>query len=109
MQTLVQVICSKGASLRDAIVRDSRLGDHQLSVGKSRKPGRPHGWAEIHSKDHSKRGALKIQWDQSASVLLCRVVNRGAGKPDRILGDFVGYLLGRYRRRIWAINVVPDR
>ena len=109
MQTLVQVTCSKGRSLRDAIVKDPRLGDYNLAVRRTRKPGRSHGWAELHSVDPNRRGALKIQWNPAASVLFCRVVNRRGGTPEGLLGDFVGYLFGRHTKRIWALNVVPDR
>jgi hypothetical protein len=40
-------------------------------------------------------------------VLLCRVVTRGSGKPNLIIGDFVDYLLRRFARRIEAINIIP--
>jgi hypothetical protein len=109
MQTLVQVTCSRGGSLRDDIVKDPRLRDYRFAVRRSRKLGRPHGWAELYSLDSTRRGALKIQWNPAASVLVCRVVNRKGGRPDRVLGDFVEYLFGRYRKRIWTLYVVPDR
>lgn len=40
-------------------------------------------------------------------MLLCRVVNKGGGTPELVLGDFVAYLLRYYRRRITVINIVP--
>jgi hypothetical protein len=53
------------------------------------------------------RGALNIEGDADTSILLCRVVNRGAGRPHLILGDFVDYLFHRLRRRIEAVNIIP--
>ena len=107
MQTLVQVICSKGTSLRDAIVNDPKLDGFDLSVQKQQKPGRSHGWAKLKSRLPDRRGALNIEWDGDTSILVCRVVNRGAGRPNIVIGDFVNYLLGRFRRRIQAINILP--
>lgn len=43
MQTLVQVVCSKGTSLRDSIVNDPQLLQFGLAVHKKQQPGRPHG------------------------------------------------------------------
>jgi len=108
MQTLVQVICSKGqTSLRDSIVSDSRLSKHELVVEKQHKPGRKHGWAKIKGTLPGRRGALNIEWDANTRILLCRVVNRGAGRPNLIIGDFVDYLFARFRRKIEAVNIIP--
>jgi len=109
MQTLVQVICSEGESLREAIVNDGRLHEHGLRVRTRRRTTREHGWADVCSTDPDRRGAIKIEWVRNASVLLCRIVNRTDGQPDLILGDLVAYLFRRHRKRIWMINVVPDR
>ena len=107
MQTLVQVVCSKGKSLRDVIVNDTKLSDFSLVTQKKQQPGRRHGWAKIRSSEPDRRGALNIEWDADTSILLCRVVNRGAGRPNRVLGDFVDYLFHRWRRRIEAVNILP--
>src|SRR5688572_19955481 len=92
VQTLVQVICSRGSSLRDSIVNDPRLSKYGLVISKKHQPGRQHGWAKVHSVEPDRRGALNIEWDGDTNILLCRVVNRGAGRPNLILGDFVDYL-----------------
>jgi len=105
MQTIVQVICSKGTSLRDAIVKDSKLSDFLLEVLKEKTPGRPQGWAKIRSSQSDRQGVLNIEWNSDTHILLCRVVNRAAGRPDQILGDFVAYLFHRHRRRIRAVNI----
>jgi hypothetical protein len=107
MQTLVQVICSKGRSLRESIVYDRRLADFDLEVKKQQQPGRAHGWASVRSLKADRRGALKIEWDADTDILLCRVVNRGAGKPNLVAGDFISYLLSRFRRRIKTVTIVP--
>jgi hypothetical protein len=107
MQTLVQVVCSKGKSLREAITSDHRLADFDLVNQKSHQPGRQHGWAKIRSTAAGRQGALNIEWDADTNILLCRVVNRGAGRPNRVLGDFIGYLFQRHRRRIEAVNIIP--
>jgi hypothetical protein len=49
-----------------------------------------------------------MEWDADAGILVCRVVNRGRGRPNLITGDFVDYLLRRQRGRITAINVIPS-
>lgn len=107
MQTLVQVVCSKGKSLRDVIVNDGKLEQFGLVTQKKQQPGRRHGWAKIRSSEPDRRGALNIEWDADTSILLCRVVNRGPGRPNRVLGDFVDYLFHRFRRRIEAVNILP--
>lgn len=86
---------------------DSRLESFGFKVSRKLKPDRPKGWAKIHSIRSDRWGALNLEWDSDARILLCRVVNRGKGSPELALGDFVAYLLRYYRRRIRAINVVP--
>jgi hypothetical protein len=99
--------CSRGGSLREKIARDNQLQDYMLYVVKEQKPGRSPGWLKIRSTESDRRGAINIQWDASG-VLRCRVVNRGAGKPNSIVGDFMDYILARHRRRIRAITVIPS-
>jgi hypothetical protein len=106
MQVLVQVVCTKGPSLRHVIVNDRGLEDAELVVSEHKKSGRSHGWAKIHSSSVGRYGALNIAWDAATNVLLCRVVTRGRGKPNLIIGDFVDYLLRRFPKRIQAINIL---
>ena len=106
MQTLVQVVCSKGKSLRDAITNDPKLSDFDLTNQKKHQPGRQHRWARSVAPRPTVR-ELNIEWDADTGILLCRVVNRGAGRPNRVLGDFVDYLFQRHRRRIEAVNIIP--
>jgi hypothetical protein len=107
MQILIQVVCSKGRSLRQGIVKDRTLDKYGLSVSEEKRPGRPHGWAKVHSTSHDRHGAINIEWDAKTNVLLCRVITKGAGKPNLIIGDFVDYLLRKFARRIIAINIIP--
>ena len=44
MQILVQVLCSKGQSLREAIANDTRLESFNLQVVREMQPGRAPGW-----------------------------------------------------------------
>lgn len=107
MQTLILVYCRRGPSLRERIAKDARLESHLLYVVKEQKPGRSPGWLKLRSTEADRHGAINLQWD-AAGVLRCRVVNRGAGKPSPIVGDFVEYLLARHRKRVRTITVVPD-
>ena len=107
MQTLVQVLSSHSRSLRDLIVNDRRLEKYQLSVVTEKKPGRPHGWAKLHSTDKAGYGALNMEWHSSSKMLICRVVTKGAGRPHRLIGDFVDYLLACHRTKIGTINIFP--
>ena len=68
--------------------------------------GRQRGWTKLHSSREGAYGAINIQWDTAARVLICRVVTRGE-YPALITGDFVAYLVSRHRRRIQTINVFP--
>lgn len=106
MVTIVQVICRKGPSLRDAIANDPHLDDYDLIVLRQMQPGRSPGWTKINSTDHSRQGTINLEWSGATNILTCRVVNKGAGKPDLIIGDFVNFLMGRYRKRLKLINVL---
>ena len=107
MQLVIQVISSQSNSLRNRIVNDKKLKDYDLYVVEKKKVGRPHGWAKLHSVAEKRDGAINIEWSGRAKMLLCRIITKGSGRPDRITGDFVDYLLSRYRKAIVAINIVP--
>lgn len=105
MQTFIQVVCTKGRSARDAIANDSRIEDSHLKILKERKPGRKPGWTKVKSTMPDRRGTVNIQWNPSTSILMCRVINKGAGKPNLLVGDFVDYLLGRHKKRVRHITI----
>jgi len=107
VQTLVQVICTPGASVRDAIANDPKLDAHDFEILLERKAGRAPGWTKLRSRARDRRGSINIQWNAATKVLSCRVVNKGSGKPNLIIGDFVNYLLRRHRRRVKIITVLP--
>ena len=107
MQTLVQVICTPGLSVRDAIANDPKLDAHQFEIVLERKAGRAPGWTKLRSRAEGRRGSINIQWSAATKVLSCRVVNKGSGRPNLIIGDFVDYLLQRHRRRVKVITVLP--
>jgi len=105
MQTVVQVVCNRGRSLRDVIANDRKLTN--LEVVQEKKPGRSPGWTKVRTTEGERSGSMNIQWDAATSILTCRVVNRGAGRPNLIIGYFVDYLLRRQRRRIKLLTVLP--
>jgi hypothetical protein len=109
LQTLVQVVCTSGRSLRVAIVNDRVLAKFHLYVQKKKQPGRTRGWAKLYSTESDRQGAVNVEWDADAFILLCRVVNRGKGRPNLIIGDLTNYLLRKHRSRIVVINVIPRR
>jgi hypothetical protein len=109
MQTVIQVVCKKGTSVRDAIVNDPHLMRFGLVVERQHQPGRSHGWAKLHSLKPEGRGAINIEWNPRTRMLLCRVVNRGGAKPSPVGGQFINYLLERRRRRIHSIVVLPNQ
>ncbi len=102
MQILVQVLCTKGRSLREAIAKDPHLDRHDLQVTRQMQPGRAPGWLKLRATD-STRGALNIEWDAQSAVLSARVLTRGSRTPSPIVGDFINYLLERHAGRIQAI------
>ena len=107
MQTLVQVICSPGTSLRDAIANDAKLYGYGFEIVRERKAGRSPGWTKLRSWVKGRCGSLNIQWSSATKILTCRVINKGSGKPNLVIGDFVNYLLQRHRRRIRHVVVLP--
>lgn len=105
MQIVVTVHCTKGRSVRDAIVRillSSR--PEPLVVSETERKDRNPGWTKIHSANRE-RGAVNIRWAASSHSLECRVVTKGGKKTSPILGDFITYLMNNHRTRIRAITV----
>ncbi len=109
MQTIVQVVCTPGRSVRDAIARHPRIGEHGLVVSAQKRPERPHGWTKLHSSRPGVRGAINVQWNADAGILLARVITRAGNVPGPIVADFVDFLMTRLARRIECINVIPRR
>lgn len=108
MQTLFLIHCKKGPSLRERISKDSRLDDYGLRKLRDLQPGRSPGWLKLASTDATRPGVLNIEWEANGQFLKCRVINKGRARPDRIVGDFLGYLMARHIRRIAFITVVPE-
>jgi hypothetical protein len=107
MQILIQVLCSKGKSLREAIAGDARLARHGLQVTRQLQAGRAPGWLKLHSVDS--RGAVNIEWDAQSAVLSARVITRGTRRASPIIGDFVNYVLDRHRGRVQSVVVAEVR
>lgn len=104
MQTVIQVISNQSDSLRDRIVNDAALKQYHLSVAQEKKKGRNRGWAKILGNKDA-QGALNIEWQPSARILLGRIVNRGGGCPALLAARYVYYLLQRYRDEIVSIQI----
>jgi hypothetical protein len=62
----------------------------------------------VASPPTGRRGSLNIQRSSATKILTCRVLNKGSGKPNLVIGDFVNYLLQRHRRRIRHVVVLPE-
>jgi hypothetical protein len=107
MQTLLHVYCAPGRSLREAIARDARLDRFHFEVVRVLQQGRAPGWTKLRSTAKGRRGSLNLEWNAAARVLQCRIVNRGAGRAHLVVGDFLDYLLARFRRRVRSIVIVP--
>lgn len=107
MQTVVQVFCTPGRSLRDAISGDRRLDRHSLDVIAAHKPGRNPGWLKLRSRKPERRGAINIEWNRDLRLLTCRIVTKLRNRPNMIASDFVDYLLSRHWRRIESITIAP--
>ena len=103
MQIIVSAICSHGGSLREAIGVDPRLEKFGLRLDKMQTPGRHPGWLKLHSA-RDERGAINIVWDAQTHILTARVVTRRTSRASPLVGDFVTYLLARYRSRIRVIT-----
>ena len=108
MQILIQVLCTKGRSIRQAIADDPRIERYSLQVTKEAQPGRAPGWLKLHATDET-RGALNVEWDAQSSVLSARVVTRGSRRPSPIVGYFVNYLLQRHEGRVQSITTAIRR
>src|SRR5205809_6282505 len=104
MQTVIQVITSGRGSLREKIMTDPQLRKFDLIPTEHQRPGRPHGWAKIHSE--TAHGAINLEWHGRTGVLTCRVVTKLGNKPNSIIGDFIDYLLARHQSRILVIHIM---
>ena len=107
MQSIIQVTCYHGGSLREAIANDKRLEKYHLAVSRQKTSGRNPGWTKVHSTDPQVHGAINLEWDQATKTLMARIVTKGKSTPDRITGDFIAYLMRRQRRKIRSILLLP--
>ena len=107
MQVLVQVVCKRGPSMRDAVANSPQLKNHNLQVIEKKRPGRSRGWTKVRSTEPRRHGAINVEWDADTNILVSRVITKGRGKPNLIIGDFVDFLLRRFSSRIQAINIIP--
>src|SRR6476620_2878717 len=86
MQTVIQVIVTGDGTLRDQIMSHSQLEKKVCCIKVWHKqPGRPHGWAKIHSA-RDVDGAINLEWPARSRTLICRVVTTLGNKPNSIIG-----------------------
>jgi hypothetical protein len=105
MQTVIQVLCTGGASLRQRIANDrDRLEEFELKLGPEKKLDRNPGWTKMNGRGNV-LGGVNMSWDAATRTLTCRVVNRRLTRPHRIVGRLVDFLLCRYRNRIKVITI----
>jgi hypothetical protein len=107
MQSIIQVTCYHGGSLREAVANDKRLKNYRLAVIRQKTSGRNPGWAKLHSTDPQIPGAINLEWDPATKTLLARIVTKGRNTADRIIGDFIAYLMRCQRRKIRTIVLLP--
>jgi hypothetical protein len=107
MQSVIQVTCYRGGSLREALARDRRLAQYHLAVSRQKTSGRNPGWAKIRSTEPDVHGVINLEWDPATKTLMARVVTKGKSTPDRITGAFIAYLIRRQRTRIRSILLLP--
>jgi hypothetical protein len=100
MQSVIQVTCYRGGSLREALANDTHLEKYNLTVLRQKTPGRSPGWAKLHSTDPDIPGAINLEWDPATKILLARIVTKGSNTADRITGDF-------NRKKIRSILILP--
>jgi hypothetical protein len=109
MQTVIHVVCKPDTnSLREAIASDKKLAEEGFEVKEVMRHGRNPGWTKIVGTYEGRQGSINLEWINSSNMLICRVVNKGAGTPNLIVGDFVDYLLKRYRKRVRFITILPQ-
>ena len=104
MQVQLQAFGRKSTSLRKAITDDLKKHEHDvLQIEEMRNPDRNPGWAKITGTGVP--GALNIEWDASAHMLLARVITRNDNTPHKLLGVFLEYLIERHGKQITSINI----
>ena len=87
MQTVIQVIATGRGSLRSQITRDPQLEKNLAFIKAwSKQPGRPHGWAKIHSA-RDVHGAINLEWHGRSNTSFARGGTNSGQNPTRSLGD----------------------
>jgi len=105
MQIQLQAFSRRSGSLRTAIARDlSRPRQKsRLTLEKIKDPARNPGWTKLTAQGCP--GALNIEWDASAHMLLARAISKQGNTPHKLMGVFLDYLIERHGRRITSVNI----
>lgn len=104
MQTVIQVLCKGGPSLRKVIESEARLEDYGLRLVQKKRRRRPRGWAKAKSA-YGMLGAINFDWSAASRTLTCRVVTRRRNPAFNIVGDWIAYLLARHSSRIVSVLI----
>ena len=104
MQIQLQAFGRRKDSLRTAITTDLVAHDHDVLLVKEHKNrDRKPGWAKISGRGLP--GALNVEWDASAQMLLVRAITRRGNTPHKLLGVFLDYLIEKHGKKIASINI----
>jgi hypothetical protein len=104
MQTVIQVLCNGKKSLRDVIVSDKNIEGYQLRLISKKRQNRNPGWTKIKGTK-GQHGGINIEWSGSSQTLTCRVVTKKPNKPNKIVGNFIDYLIARHSRKIVTVLI----
>jgi len=104
MQTSIHVFSKRFGSLRDKVLKDSKLSDFGLTVKEEKRSSRSPGWSKIEMENGP--GVINLEWHRSSQTLICRIVTRGTD-PQLIAGAFVSFLLARLSKQIASIYIRP--
>jgi hypothetical protein len=106
MQILIQIVCKKGPALRGKIAEHGKLtAESGLKVVKHFKQNAVVQYTLL--KLPGFHGSVRMYWDPATQTLSARVVTQEGGKPGPILGAFVGFVLGHFRKRVKTVSIVP--
>ena len=90
MQTSIHVFSKRSDSLRESVLRNSKLGEFRLSVKQEKNPDRKPGWSKIQFEDGP--GVINLEWHRSTQTFVRRIVTRGT-VSERIAGAFISLVL----------------
>jgi hypothetical protein len=110
MQTFILIHCNLNTtSLRTAIfnAKEGDLETCRLKLS-DKKKGK-NTWLNLSSTEPLIKGAIKVTWDGNLKLLTARIVNRSKVIPDKIIGDFITFVLWQYSKKITSITITKSK